>query len=519
MAANNELKIASPAKEDGRIDPTSRMFILGIPTRLDTSALRSDIEKFGDVEVYLCENCAGDNSWAFVGFTNREAVDRLLQRLLYRDDPHRGGLELAGLARLRRRRLALLDGVRQVLNVRPLHQRQKLPQTLDEAAVHAGPRRRGEEAVTHGQRRKERLVRELQRHDLRRLVVHALDAGFRQRVGNVVGVLSPRHVGRDEGQLGHALVLLRGVLRPLVRQHRQKVLVRLVLRRRVRLRLRQLQKHLPVEPVRQRLRVDPPARRVRADHDGRRVGLDAVGRHRGPKLHRVELAFEDQQRHGVRVLVHVRAFDRRRRRAAPLLRHPRKLRGKLVHGHALLAEEQHELVQPDLLAPLRVVALRAAGLRVRPAVALALVRDHVLPAQQPVALMRSRGDWNAPALGLGALHSACMSKGGDASDASAAATLGRLTISSAVVIRAAYRFVPARGSGILLSFFWLASAAFGSSRAFACPCPAAGPAPPGPGGAAATGLLARSRFVAPGSPTGGALATGTASLGGGGGGE
>ncbi|ORM39816.1 Tetratricopeptide repeat protein 27 -like protein [Babesia sp. Xinjiang] len=75
--------------ESGRIDPESRMFIMGIPTRMDTNALRSEIEHYGDVEVYLCENCEGDNGWAFVGFSNREAVERVCRKVKAR--PVRGG--------------------------------------------------------------------------------------------------------------------------------------------------------------------------------------------------------------------------------------------------------------------------------------------------------------------------------------------------------------------------------------------------------------------------------------------
>lgn len=47
------------------------------PQYLSQESLRNEIEKYGDVEVYLCENSADDNGWAFVGFTNREAVERV----------------------------------------------------------------------------------------------------------------------------------------------------------------------------------------------------------------------------------------------------------------------------------------------------------------------------------------------------------------------------------------------------------------------------------------------------------
>ncbi|EDO06971.1 uncharacterized protein BBOV_IV006100 [Babesia bovis T2Bo] len=75
------------ASYGNRIDPSSRMFIVGIPTRMDTNTLRSEIEHYGDVEVYLCENCEGDNGWAFVGFTRRDAVERVCRQVKAR--PHR----------------------------------------------------------------------------------------------------------------------------------------------------------------------------------------------------------------------------------------------------------------------------------------------------------------------------------------------------------------------------------------------------------------------------------------------
>ncbi|CDR95694.1 RNA-binding protein 38 [Babesia bigemina] len=77
MAAGKAQEKYSRCTSQGRIDPNSRMFIMGIPTHVDTSSLRSEIENFGDVEVYMCENCPNDAGWAFVGFTTRDAVNRV----------------------------------------------------------------------------------------------------------------------------------------------------------------------------------------------------------------------------------------------------------------------------------------------------------------------------------------------------------------------------------------------------------------------------------------------------------
>ncbi|GFE53810.1 RNA recognition motif domain containing protein [Babesia ovis] len=81
MVDSNQSEKAYNGSYTDRIDPSSRMFIVGIPTRMDTNTLRSEIEHYGDVEVYLCENCEGDNGWAFVGFTRREAVERVCRQV------------------------------------------------------------------------------------------------------------------------------------------------------------------------------------------------------------------------------------------------------------------------------------------------------------------------------------------------------------------------------------------------------------------------------------------------------
>ncbi|KAK1934850.1 hypothetical protein X943_002273 [Babesia divergens] len=77
MSAYTEQINAVQGTDKHSTDPTSRMFIMGIPNRLSSESLRNEIEKYGDVEVYLCENSADDNGWAFVGFTSREAVERV----------------------------------------------------------------------------------------------------------------------------------------------------------------------------------------------------------------------------------------------------------------------------------------------------------------------------------------------------------------------------------------------------------------------------------------------------------
>ncbi|KAF5153378.1 RNA recognition motif family protein [Theileria parva strain Muguga] len=65
-----------------KIDPLSRVFILNIPTHVNTETLRKRFEKYGDVELYTCQNCENDKGWAFVGYKSRRSVKRLMRKIL-----------------------------------------------------------------------------------------------------------------------------------------------------------------------------------------------------------------------------------------------------------------------------------------------------------------------------------------------------------------------------------------------------------------------------------------------------